>query len=89
MTDMMKMNEQELENVTGGENRIVNTGMNVEAVVRSGAGFGFPQIFAVKNGCCVNTTGRSVRADGRTWYELNAPVYGWMAGGMIGLADRY
>ncbi|MBO7710220.1 MAG: Blp family class II bacteriocin [Lachnospiraceae bacterium] len=89
MTDMKKMNEQELENVTGGESRIVNTGKNIEAVVRSGAGFGFPQIFAIKNGNFVNTTGRSVRADGRTWYEVNAPVYGWMAGSLIGLADRY
>ena len=86
---MMKMNEQELENVSGGEFRVVNTGRNIEAVIRSGAGFNYPQIFAVKNGNAVNTTGRCVRADGRTWYELTAPVYGWMAGAMIGLADRY
>ena len=87
MTDMKKMNVQELENVAGGESRIVNTGMKIDAVVRSGAGLGFPQIFSVKNGNAVMTTGRSVHADGRTWYEICAPVSGWMAGGMLGLQD--
>ena len=28
-----------------------------------------------------------VHADGRTWYEICAPVSGWMAGGMLGLQD--
>ena len=87
MTDMKKINDQELENVAGGESRVVNTGRNIEAVVRSGAGFGFPQISAIKNGNAVMTTGRSVHADGRTWYEICAPVSGWMAGGMLGLQD--
>ena len=87
MTDMKKINEQELENVTGGESRTVNTGMKMDAAVRSGAGLGFPQIFSVKNGTAVVTTGKSVHADGRTWYEISAPINGWMAGGMLGLQD--
>ena len=57
MTEMKKINEMELENVAGGDRRIVNTGMKLDAVVRSGAGFKFPQIFSVKNGNAVITTG--------------------------------
>ena len=87
MTDIKKINDQELENVAGGESRTVNTGMKIEAVVRSGAGFSFPQISAIKNGNTVITTGKSVHAAGRTWYEISAPVKGWMAGGLIGLQD--
>ena len=39
MTEMKKINEMELENVAGGDRRIVNTGMKLDAVVRSRAGF--------------------------------------------------
>ena len=87
MNEMKKINEMELENVAGGDRRIVNTGMKLDAVVRSGAGFKFPQIFSVKNGNAVITTGKCIHADGRTWYEISAPVKGFMAGGMLGLQD--
>ena len=35
----------------------------------------------------VITTGKCIHADGRTWYEISAPVKGFMAGGMLGLQD--
>ena len=87
MTEMKKINQMERDNVAGGDRRIVNTGMKLDAVVRSGAGFKFPQIFSVKNGNAVITTGKCIHADGRTWYEISAPVKGFMAGGMLGLQD--
>ena len=87
MTDIKKINDQELENVAGGESRTVNTGMKIDAVVRAGAGLSFPQIASIKNGNTVSTTGACVHADGRSWYEISAPVKGWMAGGLLGLQD--
>ena len=88
--ELKKINNQELEVVTGGEGRIVNTGKtDLDAVIRSGAGFANPQIMSVTNGTWVNTTGYSIQADGRTWWQIKAPVNGWLAGGMIGLPDRY
>ena len=89
MADFEKLSIEALDSISGGDARMVNTGRNVEAVVRSGAGFAYPQIAALKNGTFANITGRSVRNDGRTWYEINTPVYGWIAGGILGLPYRY
>ena len=85
MSDNLKaLNLDELENATGGE--LVNTGSSQNAVVRSGPGKGFPQIGSLKNGTRVVTTGESVDNfdDGRTWYEISSPLYGWIAGSLIG-----
>ena len=53
MTDMMKINEQELENIAGGRIWITNLGTMINTVIRSGAGFGFPENLSVKNGYLV------------------------------------
>lgn len=87
MSEVKKaMNNEELEGVSGGITSTVNTGRAVDAVVRSGPGTGYAQIASLKNGTQVNTTGNNVYngADGRTWYEINFPLYGWMAGSLIG-----
>ena len=53
MTDMKKMNEQKLEEVAGGRILITNSEPKVNIVIRSGAGFGFPENLSVKNGYLV------------------------------------
>ncbi len=80
------LNEDELQNVSGGASRTVNTGTTQPAVVRSGAGTNFSQIASLPSGTQVNTTGNvaSNGMDGRTWFEINYPVYGWIAGSLIG-----
>ena len=46
----------------------------------------YGQIASLKNHTEVNTTGYSSynQLDGKTWYEINYPVYGWMAGSLLG-----
>jgi hypothetical protein len=46
----------------------------------------YPQVGSFTNGTQVNTTGNYSynSMDGRTWYEINYPMYGWMAGSLLG-----
>ena len=50
MSDMNRLNDEALTNVTGGMAGIVDTGTDQNAVVRSGAGKGFEQIDSLPNG---------------------------------------
>ena len=56
MTDMMKLNEQELEAVAGGRIWITNSEPRMNTVIRSGAGFAFPENLSVKNGYLVKNS---------------------------------
>lgn len=80
------LEDGELDPVAGGVMRTVNTKMAVDAVVRSGPGTQYPQAGTLSNGTQVNTTANSSynALDGRTWYEINYPMYGWMAGSLLG-----
>ena len=78
------MNDQELENVEGGEYRIVNTGDERPAAIRTYPGLNAPVIATLTNGTTANTTGRFVRADGRNWAEIDYPMYGWIKGSILG-----
>ena len=84
--DKKSLNPEDLNNVSGGAMRTVNTGMAIDAVVRGGPGMQYGQIGSLKNNTQVNTTGNSSYnpQDGRTWYEINYPMYGWMAGSLLG-----
>lgn len=86
MAEKSMLNEEELQNVSGGVNRYVNTGTTQSAVVRSGAGLNFAQIGSLQNGSQVNLTGNTGAngVDGITWFEINYPMYGWIAGSLIG-----
>lgn len=46
----------------------------------------YGQIGSLKNNTQVNTTGNVSYnpQDGRTWYEINYPMFGWMAGSLLG-----
>ena len=81
---MNKINDEMLENVVGGVTRTVNTNTTQNAAVRCGAGKSFEQIASLKNGTEVNATGRFMKADGRNWAEVDAPVKGWIAASILG-----
>ena len=86
MTEKKNLTGKELDGISGGVMRTVNTGMAMDAVVRSGPGMQYGQIGSLKNQTQVNTTGNTSynSMDGRTWYEINYPMYGWMAGSLLG-----
>ena len=80
MSDMKKLNDEALTNVTGGMAGIVDTGTDQNAVVRSG----YEQIDSLPNGTNCYMTGRFKEADGRTWAEIDYPVEGWVAASILG-----
>ena len=88
MTEMNKLNDAALEQVTGGVRRRVNTGTSQNAAVRRGAGMKYDQIDSLENGTYVNATGEFMKADGRTWAQIDFPVDGWIAASIIGY-NRY
>ena len=90
MSETKKLNEKELDVIVAGDGHITETGtVGLDAIIRSGPGFEYPEVLSVVNGTWVNTTGEVHRADGRTWYCVNVPCYGWIAGSIIGMPDRY
>ena len=86
MSDKEIIKEQELENVSGGEYRTVNTGDSRDAAIRSYPGLNAPVVATLHNGTAANTTGAFDHADGRTWAEINYPVQGWFKASILGYA---
>ena len=84
MSDTINVNDKELENVSGGEYRVVNTGDSRNAAIRSAPGLNTPIIGSLPNGTWANTTGRFTHVDGRNWAEINAPMWGWIKGSILG-----
>ena len=84
MSEMNKINMEDLEKVVGGIKKTVNTGTSQNAAVRKGPGKSFKQIASLENGTVVNATGKMEYADGRNWSEIIAPVHGWIASSIIG-----
>ena len=83
MTDMNKINEKELENVTGGRIRVVQNGAG--ANIRSGPGTGYRKLYHLGNGREVDTTGRRVynEDDGYDWVQIDDG--GWVAAHLLGI----
>ena len=88
MTEKNIINDQELENVSGGISRSVNTGDERNAAVRVAPGVNNAQIGSLPNGTIANATGRFMSADGRNWAEIDYPVHGWIKASILGF-DRY
>ena len=82
MADMNKINEESLENVSGGARRTVHNDAVGYALVRSGPGKSYGEEYRVYNGETVYTTGSVRYADGYDWYELTDG--NWIAGSLIG-----
>ena len=81
---MEQMNQEMLENVTGGEYRTVNTGDTRVAAIRAYPGLNAPVVATLPNGTVASSTGLSSFADGRNWVEINYPVHGWIKGAILG-----
>ena len=87
MSDMNKINDEALENVSGGVVRTVHNDAVDYANVREQPGLNSQVYFTVKNGQEVHTTGNKVTRDGYTWYEIHLAgkyQYGWISGSLIG-----
>ena len=82
MTDINKINEEALENVTGGARRHVSGSPVGYAHVRTGPGQGYSVAYNVSNGDTVYTTGRHKWSGDYNWYELTDGC--WIAGSLIG-----
>ena len=86
---MNKINEQALENVTGGKfevKTVHNDAVNY-ANLRKAPGLDAPIYWKINNGEQVTITGNKVKKDGYIWYEIMlAGAYdtGWIAGSLIG-----
>ena len=89
MTDMNRINAQELEQVTGGQMNVVYNPHEGYPYVncRKEPSLSAESFFTIPNGTEVFPTGRVVYNDGINWYEINlagAYDYGWVAGHLIG-----
>jgi uncharacterized protein YraI len=82
MADMNKLNDQALENVTGGARRTVQNSSADHANVRSGPGQDYGVVYRVYNGDSVYTTGYVKYSGGYDWYELDDGNF--IAGSLIG-----
>lgn len=79
---MKKINDEVLENVTGGVKREVYNPSVGYANVRSGPGEDYSVEYTVPNGGHVYTTGYHEDHGDYTWYELTNGC--WIAGSLIG-----
>lgn len=79
-----KLSDEALNQVVGGVERVVNTGDDRNAAIRSIPGLDTEITALLPNGTIVNTTGQYMLADGRDWAEIDYPVKGWIKASIIG-----
>ena len=87
MSEMDKINVDELQEVSGGVMRTVQNDVANYANVRRAPGIDARIIAKVYNGTKLRTTGLKVKKDGYVWYEVTLPDgsdKGWVAGSLIG-----
>ena len=88
MTEMNKINFEELENVAGGKDVQVKNPSVPYANLRKAPGLDAPIKCKLDNGDWVGTTGRKVKKDGDVWYEVYVlgceDLFGWISGSLIG-----
>ena len=82
--NIRELNLEEMDKVSGGANKTV---MNGSATVRSGAGSNYPVTRILGRNTVVNFTGTVDYNDqeGRSWYQISSPVFGWVLGHEIGI----
>lgn len=95
MENSMELNLKDMEQVTGGAERTVNTGVdNLNAAVRSGPSKSSAQIASLVNGTKIDTvTGNLVfdEVSGRNFVEIyfigkdGSRHTGWIASSIVGL----
>lgn len=85
MADFDKINDEALEDVTGGEERTVHNDTVNYANVRQNPGLSASIIGTVYNGTKVCTTGKRATKDGFVWCEIYfGSGLGWIAAHLIG-----
>ena len=88
MTEMKKINDQELENVVGGKDCQVRNDSSSYTNLRTAPGLSSSVRLTLRNGDWVCTTGRKEKKDGYVWYEVYVigaeDCGGWIAGSLIG-----
>ena len=89
MSDMMKrIDDEALDNVTGGKDVQVQNHEASYANLRTAPGLSSSIRLTLRKGDWVCTTGRKVKKDGYTWYEVYVigaeDCGGWIAGSLIG-----
>lgn len=89
MSDMMnKINDEALENVTGGKDVQVQNHEASYSNLRTAPGLNTKVKLKLQNGDWVCTTGRKQKKDGYVWYEVYVvgaeDCGGWIAGSLIG-----
>lgn len=76
MSEVKKLNEEALEQVTGGiKKRVMNKSDNA-AVIKAGPGQDFEGLYKVRNGDYVDLTGNKHVAAGTLWLEVEGG--GWI-----------
>ena len=70
--------------MSGGINRVVNTGDERNAAIRNAPGLSTTIIGSLLNGTAANATGRFTRVDGRNRAEIDYPMWGWIKGSILG-----
>ena len=70
--------------MSGGINRVVNTGDERNAAIRNAPGLSTTIIGSLPNGTVANATGRFTRVDGRNRAEIDYPMWGWIKGSFLG-----
>ena len=83
MDNMTPLSMNEMEQVVGGAGKTIKTGT---AIVYAGANTASGQVATLERNEWVNFTGNVSYsdADGMSFYEINAPVYGWVTKKAIG-----
>ena len=88
MSEMKKINDEALEQVSGGATRRVQNDASSYSNLRWDPGLHTDVRAKLYNGDYVETTGRKVTKDGYTWYEVwvhgAEDLDGWIAGSLIG-----
>ena len=93
MENTRELNLEELDRVTGGDNRTINTGTDDNAAVRSGPAKSYRQIASLTNGTVVNTVGGLIydAVSGRNFVQIEFTdrsgnrKTGYVAASLVGL----
>ncbi len=88
MTNMVKINDQELENVVGGRTVTVRNDASSYTNLRAKAGLKSDVVLRLENGDLLETTGKTKQKDGYVWYQVYVigaeDCFGWVAASLVG-----
>lgn len=87
--EMKELSLDEMEQVSGGMRRPVNTGTSRDAAFRSGPGKSYPELCGIPNGTKVDTIGRETVWDPESGLNYVQVMYngmeGWIDASIVGM----